>query len=134
MSEQLEIKPQQGYERGEPGTKLIALFGVGFIVVLVAVIMGVQFYFDRLQERQVFQTQLAPVSDDMKNVHARDEGNLHSYGYIDRNNGVVRIPIDRGMELLAREAAEGRLKYPSKPTPVVVKPPEPQGVPNVAPK
>jgi uncharacterized membrane protein len=119
MSEQVEIKTEDGYQRGEPGTKLIALFGVGFIVILVAVILGVQFYFDQISERQVFQTQLAPVSDDFKNVRARDEGNLHSYGYIDRNNGVVRIPIERGMDLLAREAAEGKLKYPSKPTPVV---------------
>jgi hypothetical protein len=34
---------------------------------------------------------------------------------------VVRIPVERGMELLAREAAEGKLKYPTKPTPVVAK-------------
>ena len=110
---------EQDYEHGEPRTKLIAAFGLGTIFVLVAVVMGVQAYFDHVEEQLVFQKQLVPVFDDLKNVRAREEGQLHSYQYIDRNAGVVRIPIDRAMELLAAEAAEGKLKYPSKPAPVV---------------
>ena len=31
--------------------------------------------------------------------------NLHTYGWIGRRHGIVRIPIDRAMDLLAREAA-----------------------------
>ena len=109
------------YEHQEPRTGLIAAFGIGTIIVVVAMALGVQSYFDHVEEQQVFQKQLVPVSDDLKNIRARVDGQLHSYQYLDRNAGLVRIPIERGMELLAKEAAEGRLKYPSKPTPVVVK-------------
>ena len=32
-----------------------------------------------------------------------DDRELTSYGWIDRQRGIVRIPIDRAMELLANE-------------------------------
>lgn len=31
---------------------------------------------------------------------------LHTYGWVDRNAGVVRIPVDRAMDLLLDEAAK----------------------------
>jgi hypothetical protein len=33
-------------------------------------------------------------------LHAAEEADLNSYGWIDRSSGVVRIPIDRAMQLL----------------------------------
>ncbi len=109
-----------GYDKGDPKSWLIALLGGAMVVTIVVVILAVQAYFDHVSEQQVYQKQLVPVSDDLRNVHAREDADLHSYKYIDRNAGVVRIPIERGMELLATEAAQGKLKYPSQPTPVVV--------------
>lgn len=32
----------------------------------------------------------------------KEEQKLHSYGWVDQNAGVVRIPIDRAMELIAQ--------------------------------
>jgi hypothetical protein len=115
------VTPQtDGYDKGEPKSWFIAVLGLGTIVILVAVILGVQFYFDHVSEQQVYQKQMVPIFDDLRNVRAKEDAELHSYQYIDRNAGVVRLPIERGIELLAQEAAEGKLKYPSKPTPVVV--------------
>lgn len=112
-----------GYEGGEPRVGLIALSGGGFVVLVVAMVLGVQFYFDRVESQQVYTQQMLPVFDDLKNVRAKEDAALHSYQYVDRNAGVVRIPIERGMELLEREAAQGRLRYPRKPAAVVVTPP-----------
>lgn len=33
-------------------------------------------------------------------LRAAEEADLRSYGWVDRNSGIVRIPIDRAMELL----------------------------------
>ena len=33
----------------------------------------------------------------------REENTLNTYGYVDKNAGIVRIPIDRAMELLAQK-------------------------------
>lgn len=109
----------QGYQPGEPKTWLIAVWGAGSIVMLALLVLGIQFYFDRVQEQQVYQKQLEPVSNDLLSLRAREDAQLHAYAYIDRNRGIVRIPIERAMELLAQEAAAGKFFYPTKPAPVV---------------
>ncbi|SRR5579862_483902 len=43
--------------------------------------------------------QVAPEQD-LKAMRTRDEAELHSYGWIDRRAGIVRIPIERAMDLL----------------------------------
>jgi hypothetical protein len=114
-----EAQGYQGYQRGEPKTWLIALWGAGSIFVLAFLVLGIQYYFDLVREQQVYQKQLEPVSNDLLSLRAREDAQLHSYGYIDRSRGVVRIPIERAMELLAQEAAAGKLFYPTKPAPVI---------------
>jgi hypothetical protein len=37
---------------------------------------------------------------DLAKLRAAEDANLDSYGWIDRNSGKVRIPIDRAMQLL----------------------------------
>lgn len=44
--------------------------------------------------------QESPVRD-MAELDARQRALLESYGWVDRQKGVVRIPIDRGIELMA---------------------------------
>jgi hypothetical protein len=44
-------------------------------------------------------------AEDLAEMRAREEATLHGYGWGDRVAGVVRIPIERAMELVATEAA-----------------------------
>jgi hypothetical protein len=37
---------------------------------------------------------------DLKALRAAEDAELHSYGWIDRKNGTVRIPIERAMQLI----------------------------------
>jgi hypothetical protein len=37
---------------------------------------------------------------DLANLRAAEEADLDSYGWVDRNSGTVRIPIDQAMQLL----------------------------------
>jgi hypothetical protein len=39
-------------------------------------------------------------SADLKKLRAAEEGDLQSYGWLEKNSGTVRIPIDRAMQLL----------------------------------
>jgi hypothetical protein len=94
----------EGFERSEPRTGLIALLGGAIIAGLVLIILGVQSYYDRVRDQQIFVKQLEPVSEDLKALHAREAADLHSYRYLDRAKGTVRIPIERAMELVIREA------------------------------
>jgi hypothetical protein len=47
--------------------------------------------------------QTAP-QDDLKALRAAETIKLETYGWIDRKGGVVRIPVERSMELLVEEA------------------------------
>ena len=45
--------------------------------------------------------QIHPL-DDLKRLRADEDALLHSYGWVDRNAGIVHIPIERAKELLVR--------------------------------
>ncbi|HKY31600.1 MAG TPA: hypothetical protein VJV23_03605 [Candidatus Polarisedimenticolia bacterium] len=48
--------------------------------------------------------QLYPPAD-LEELRLREEAVLTSYGWVDRPAGVARMPIERAMEIVAREAA-----------------------------
>lgn len=103
------------YDHTEPkGSLLFVLFGI--TVVLVALIgIGVQFYYDTLREKEIYERVLVPPNTQLVNLRTEESKELHSYGYADKNAGRVRLSIDRAMELVAQEAAENRSKYPTNP-------------------
>jgi hypothetical protein len=108
------------FDRSEPRALLIASIGIASILGLTAMILGVQAYFDNLHEQQMYEKVLVPVSQDLKNLHTQEDQELNTYKYIDRNKGVVQIPIARAMQLIEQEAAAGKIEYFHQPTPVKV--------------
>ena len=120
--EEIIVEHPHAYDPGEPKGGLIALFGVGTIITLVVTGLAVQFYYDRYKEDQVQNKVLTVDNDALKNLRATEQQELTSYGYTDKENGAVRIPVERAMELLIQESAAGKVKYPT--TPYAVKTPE----------
>lgn len=45
---------------------------------------------------------------DLKNLRAAEADTLEHYGWVDRNNGVVRIPIERAIELTLERGLPAR--------------------------
>lgn len=45
---------------------------------------------------------------DLEALRLREEPQLNSYGWIDRDRGIVRIPIDRAMKLVAERGLPAR--------------------------
>ena len=43
---------------------------------------------------------------DLAALRAREDAELNSYGWIDRTGGIVRIPIDRAIDLLSQPTKE----------------------------
>ncbi|MFT4569649.1 MAG: hypothetical protein ACI8TX_002408 [Hyphomicrobiaceae bacterium] len=48
--------------------------------------------------------QARPV-EDLRKVHAREDAALSGYEWLNRSSGIVKIPIDRAMELYAASVA-----------------------------
>jgi hypothetical protein len=118
---------EEGFDHTEPRTAWIAAFGAFIVLTLVITIFGIQYYFDRYSERQIYTQVLEPVADDLTNLRDREDIDLHQDKYVDRKTGTVRISIERAMDLLVKEYAEGRLPYSTAPQ--AVKPIEPEGAP-----
>jgi hypothetical protein len=112
------VQDQTDFDRSEPRALLITGFGAATLIGLVAVMLGIQAYFDHIREVATYEKVLAPVSSDLRALHSQEDGLLNSYKYVDRQRGVVQIPISRAMNLIVQEAAANKLKYFRKPTPV----------------
>ena len=96
----LMVMTGDGYEKSEPRVGLVAAVFGAIVVGLILVVLGVQAIYDRVLQQQIYVKVLEPVSEDLKDLRAREDEQLHSYRYIDRASGAVRIPIERAMELL----------------------------------
>ena len=125
------------FERRDLAAKPIILFLVSLTVgcLLVALLLkGMYSYLDARENRS--QPALNPLvqqtrtdtrlvtpgdvakfpephleTDEPREITAfrmREEQTLHSYGWVDHSAGVVRIPIDRAMELLAQRGLPTR--------------------------
>ena len=103
-----------GYDSSDPKGGFIAVFAVATVITLIATMLGIQYYFEQAKEEAVYTEVLAPESGQLKNLRAAEDAQLGSYQYVDRAQGSVRLPIDRAMDLLAKEAAENRIVYNTK--------------------
>ncbi len=134
------IQAENGFDAQDPQIGLIVGIGVATIISLAAVIGGLQAYFDHVKEVQYHEQVELPIAENFKNLRTQEDEALNSYKYVDKGAGVVQIPVARAMELLAKEAADGKLTYFAKPyavkeaAPAAGATPAPAGsTPNAAP-
>ena len=119
--------PHIGFETTDVDAWAVGKFGIALVLVCIvslALLFGMfRFYRDKLYSRpeaavmdpaQVFpqpQLQQTPVRD-LQSFHAAEEQTLTTYGWVDQPKGVVRIPIDRAIELLAARGLPARSSQP----------------------
>lgn len=77
-------------------------------LIVVAVLYRFSFSKDLSHPRQTSFTRAADyrtsIAAEWPALDREDDVHLHSYGWIDRTHGVVRIPIDRAMDRLVQES------------------------------
>lgn len=108
-----------GHETGEANVKDIVLSGVALAVGTVAVCFLVLFIFRFFSSHvgpepaahPVAQQAIVPEkvpgphlqvdpSQELQTLHSREREILNTYGWVDKQNNVVRIPIDQAMDKL----------------------------------
>jgi hypothetical protein len=116
MSEQ-EIRhanPKEGFDHTEPQSGSIAMFGIGSVVLLVLTIVALQVYFNKIWDEAVYEKILAPPSEQLIELHQREDWQLTHYQYVDQKSGAVRLPVERATRLFLEEQAAGKSFYPTK--------------------
>ena len=94
-----------GYEKRDVNIFMVIGLSVFLVAVLVVLLVFLMDYFVETKEQMVYEAQLQPESVDLKILQAAEEKELTSYEVLDTEKGVYRIPVDRAMELLAKEAS-----------------------------
>jgi len=127
MSEHLHpVGPDNpGFDPSEPNAPGLVIMIALTALILVGVFVGVTAYYEWSKDRVEEEVLLSKPSEELANLHAREDAQLKTYGFINKEKGVVQIPVDRAMELILKEAAEGKLKYSMVPTPVKKEEPAP---------
>ncbi len=110
-----------GYETRDASSVRLLLIGFG-LLVLITVVLAIVWGLFRLFENRPAEVQKntsalaseqvippeprlqADPAIDLALVQKRDDSILTTYGWIDRQAGIVRIPVDTAIELLAHSS------------------------------
>jgi len=87
----------------DTNTRVIFTAGlVGAVLFVIALVWLKSYFFlvrNEVEEQQVLTVNNPKLAD----LRAREQEELTTYGWEDKETGTVRIPIERAMELVARE-------------------------------
>lgn len=123
--------PAVAHERRDVNVFQISAFGIGLLfgcIIVVFAMWGLFTYlFKREDAKNAGNPPAAMMSEraklppeprlqaepkvELKDLRADEETILTSYGWIDPNKGIVRIPIDQAIDIVAQKG------LPSKPSP-----------------
>jgi hypothetical protein len=115
-----------GHERRDVDVGAVIRFAwglLGLIVVTLAVSWGIDVVLDRHQaaisppasplagqygpqEPPAPRLQVDPLGD-LERLRASEDAVLQDYGWVDRQKGVVRLPIEQAMKLLVERGGDG---------------------------
>jgi hypothetical protein len=89
---------------GDPNTPLTVVVGlVGAILLFVAIVF-LQAIFRHAEDAELARKVTSAPAAELESLRAEQLGRLNGYRVVDPQKGVVAIPIDRAMELVARES------------------------------
>jgi hypothetical protein len=138
MSSQNE-NSNPGYETTDVSPGVIWIVAAGLVISVVLVFVAINLMFHFLQRRDLAaqrrseidrvtkavaatrprfpepRLQVAPQVD-LAAWRAREDAELNSYGWVDRQAGIVRLPIERAMDLLVQRGLPVR-GQPNAPKP-----------------
>jgi hypothetical protein len=118
-----------GHERRDIDARPIVGASVALAVVITLVAIGMRLVFHHYAAREAATSQpanplaveagrqlppeprlqTAPI-DDIQKLREHERSILDTYGWVDREHGVVRVPIDRAIDLLAERGLPARKK------------------------
>jgi hypothetical protein len=114
-----------GHELSDLNPRSMALFGAALAVLIGATLLAsyalFQFFYAGITRARPLPSPLSysreptpeprllvKPGDDLKTMRAEESRVLNSYDWIDRDKGIVRIPIERAIEILAQRGLPTR--------------------------
>jgi len=104
-----------GYEKRDANIPGLLIFGVGLAVILIVSFVSMKWALDYFQRTEPLGPPASPVAkapvkavgpmlqahphQDLVDYCTAQEERLDNYGWVDQSAGIVRIPVERAMEL-----------------------------------
>jgi hypothetical protein len=115
---------RSGHQTSDINLRVVTWTTIVLVISVIAVLVTVGGLFSLFKRQYAFETapsrittagklppaprlQTDPTSD-LQQLLEAENAKLNSYGWIDRSAGVIRIPIDRAMDLLAQRGLPAR--------------------------
>jgi hypothetical protein len=126
-----------GYETKDASTRGVTMAGIGLMLLMVFSLAVVAGLFSFFRQRQVSAYGPGPTptaiqppaprlqvdeAKDLQSVRATQEDQLNSYGWVNKGAGIIHIPIDQAMQIIAEHGVPTRA---ATPTPAVTTAPTP---------
>ena len=84
-------------------TPLIVTIGVLLVILTFVLILLLQAWFFQAQGQEYDRKVVNQRNEELATLVAAQEESLHSYRWVDKDKGVVGIPIENAMAAIARE-------------------------------
>ena len=114
----------EGYERSDANVGSLFRFGASLAILIVAVMWAMVHTYNFLAQRESLGPPASPFENqrelppqprlqpqpatDLKSYCEIQQQQLTTYGWVDQQNGIVRIPVDRAIEMVLQKGLPGR--------------------------
>ena len=132
-----ETKSPVGHETRDTNVRLVVLFGLGTAIVTVLVLLTMWVFYGYTMRREASRDRPAPPlagereplmgprlqvspAQDLREMRESEDEYLNTYGWMDPERGIVRVPIDRAMDLLLEKGLPAREGGEASPTEEVI--------------
>lgn len=123
-----EIRPQpkreDGYERRDASVRGLLIFGASLALLLIVVLFAMRWTFDFLSAKEPLGPPPTPFENvrtlppqprlqvgphqDLMDFCRNELSTLNTYGWVDPQNGIVRIPVDAAIQKVLRQGLPAR--------------------------
>lgn len=83
--------------------RAIVIWFVGIVLGVIIAVIFVHNYFGIVMREELSQKVLTAENPVLRDLRASEHAKLSKYQWVDKNAGVVRIPLDRAEELTLRD-------------------------------
>ena len=117
-----ENNPTVAHEPTDANARAITRFGIALALIVILSQLLLWWLFDRLSGKQAKVSPPVPAliraqapkeppeprlqdnpQRDMKKMLEDEDAVLHHYGWVDPDRGIVRLPVDRALEIVAQK-------------------------------
>lgn len=114
MSEHEHREPE--CDATDPDALSTITVGIVGTILVVVVVLFVQGLYESVNRSEFERKVVATAPEELRSLRAAQLTRLHATGWVDRKYGYVAIPIEKSMELLAKD--------PNPAAPIVLPEPE----------